>query len=235
MKKLLAFLLTVVMVVTMTVAAHAADGTFMISPTLRPAPSLIGFKNMVEECVAEIIITAYANRHTLPESLRNLIEEAYDVLAKTDDLGSLNDKLADFAKDLNVSTSDFAISDLFDIRMTDCESHETHGAFDITLSPESLSNFVCLLHYKDGLWSVVENAKVTNNGTHLQFTTEDFSPFAIVVNTKTADEPGTSEDDSSEVPGKPGDNSNTAVYAVIMLGSALSVILLARKLRKQSV
>ena len=53
MKKLLAFLLTVVMVVTMTVAAQAADDNFMISPTLRPSPTLIGFKNMVEECVAE--------------------------------------------------------------------------------------------------------------------------------------------------------------------------------------
>ncbi len=235
MKKLLAFLLMVVMVVTMTVAAHAADNSFLISPTLRPAPSLIGFKNVVEECLAEIIVTAYANRHLLPDSLKALIEEAYDILSNTKDLGTLNSKLAEYADKLNVSTSDFAVSDLFDIRMEGCDDHEGHGSFDITLAPESLKNFVCLLHFNNGQWDIVENAVVTNNGTHLQFTADEFSPFAIVVNTKAADEPGTSEDDSSEIPGKPGDSSNTAAYAVIMLGSALSVIVLARKLRKQSV
>ncbi len=224
MKKILTFVLTIVMVVTMAVAAQAADNAFIISPSLKPAPSLISFQNQVEDCISEIIIIAYANRHNLPDDVRELIENAYNTLANTNDVGTLNSGLKALADKYNVSTSDFAISDLFDISMTDCDSHEEHGSFDLVIAPESLKNFVCLLHYYDGKWNIVEDAEVTNNGEHLKFSADEFSPFAIVVNTKDA-----------EAPGKPGDRSNTAVYAVIMLGSALSVVILARKLKKQSV
>lgn len=230
MKKILSFVLTIVMVVTMAVAVQAADNAFIISPSLKPAPTLISFKNQVEGCLSEIIITAYANRHTLPDDDRELIEKAYDTLAKTNDIGTLNSGLKALADKYKVSTADFAVSDLFDLRMTECDSHEEHGAFDLVIAPESLKNFVCLLHYYNGKWNIVDSAEVTNNGEYLKFTSDEFSPFAIVVNTKDVEEPGSSED-----PGKPGDSSNTAVYAVIMLGSALSVVILARKLRKQSV
>lgn len=230
MKKLLSFVLTIVMVVTMAVAAQAADNAFIISPSLKPAPTLISFKNQVEGCLSEIIITAYANRHTLPDEVRELIETAYETLANTKDVGTLNDGLKALADKYKVSTSDFAVSDLFDISRTECDCHEEHGAFDLVIAPESLKNFVCLLHYYDGKWNIVEDAEVTNNGEYLKFTADEFSPFAIVVNTKDVVEPEKPED-----PGKPGDSSKTAVYAVIMLGSALSVVVLARKLKKQSV
>ena len=111
------------------------------------------------------------------------IEDAYAKIVGTQDLASLSDAIKALAESRGMNSADLAVSDLFDISATNCDGHESHGHFDVTLKADSLKNFVCLLHYYNGEWRIVENAEVTNNGEYLEFDEDEFSPFAIVVYT----------------------------------------------------
>ena len=186
MKKLLVACLTIALAIGMSVSALAATGGFISSPSRNPAPELIYGANASEECKAEVTVTAYGDRDQLSVEARQQIEEAYAKIMGVQDLTVLNGELGTAAQELGYNTADLAISDLFDISASDCEGHEAHGHFDITLKPETLVNFVGLLHYYDGAWHVVDSAEVTNNGEHLEFDTEHLSPFAIVVSTADA-------------------------------------------------
>ena len=181
MKKILLICFALVLAASMSISAFAADGGFVSSPIGKPAPVLLDATNSSDDCVAELVITSYNDRDTLPEDTRKLFEEAYSEIKNADNLISLNKSLATIAKDLGIKTTDLAISDLFDISAINCEEHEDHGAFDITLEADALDNFVALLHYYDGEWTLVENAEVQGNGNHLVFEEKVFSPFAIVV------------------------------------------------------
>lgn len=184
MKKLLLLCLAFVMIVSVIIPVSATTGAFVDSPSLNPAPELVEGENEKEECEATIVVTAYGDRDKLAEADRKSIEEAYTIIRGTKDLSTLNEMIAEIAKELGVEVTDLAVSDLFDISDTECTlNHEDHGYFDITLKSNTLENFVCLLHYYNGEWRIVENAIVTNNGEHLEFEEKEFSPFAIVVYT----------------------------------------------------
>lgn len=188
MKKLLLLCLAFVMIVSVIIPVSATTGAFVDSPSLNPAPELVKGENENEECEATIVVTAYGDRDKLAEADRKSIEEAYTIIRGTKDLSTLNEMIAEIAKELGVEVTDLAVSDLFDISDTECTlNHEDHGYFDITLKSNTLENFVCLLHYYNGEWRIVENAIVTNNGEHLEFEEKEFSPFAIVVYTGDAD------------------------------------------------
>lgn len=182
MKKILVVCLAVVMLLSMSLVAFAEPGSFQVSPSTRPAPQLVSGKNVSEGCAAQIIITAYVDRDELPEETRKKIEEAYSMIVGAEHLGKLSEAIAKLAKERGVDVEDLAVSDLFDISATDCNAHVEHGHFDITLKADTLNNFFALLHYYNGEWRIVENAEVTNNGEHLEFDEDEFSPFAIVVN-----------------------------------------------------
>lgn len=182
MKKLLVLTLAALLILTWSVAAFAT-GSFVTSPSTKGAPELVDAKNESEDCVATLLIKSYAERHSLPEDVRAMFEAAYNAIKNTADLTTLNQKLAQLASEKGYAAADLAVSDFFDISSTDCASHDNHGHFDITLKADALKNFVALLHYYNGEWRVVEDAKVTENGTHLEFTEDEFSPFAIVVYT----------------------------------------------------
>lgn len=183
MKKIVTVLLAMMMVLSLGISVFAEPGGFVSSPSRNQAPELIKAENESEDCEAKLIITAYSDRDELSEEARKNIEDAYSDIVGTQDLSSLNDAIKNIAKKLGLNTTDLAVSDMFDISATECNGHEDHGHFDITLKAETLDNFVCLLHYYNGEWRVVDNAKVTNNGEHLEFDEDEFSPFAIVVST----------------------------------------------------
>ena len=189
MKKLVVICLIFVLTVYMSISAFAATGGFVSSPSGNPAPELVVGKNETDGCEAELIITAYGRRDRLSVDARQKIEEAYSIIIGTEDLTSLNKDIGTIAKDLGVSASSLAVSDLFDISSTDCDDHANHGHFDITLKSDTLKNFVCLLHYYNGEWSVVESAEVTHNGEYPEFDADEFSPFAIVVSSEEVDTP----------------------------------------------
>ncbi len=224
MKKVLAICLMMVMVLSMSVNVFAAPDGFVSSPSGNPAPKVVDFDPSDEECTAQLVITPYGDRHDLSDVLRAMFEKAYNSIVNSDDLTKLNAELAKIAADKNITGADLAVSDLFDIHVTGCDYHDEHVDFDITLDADALRHFVGLLHMnKDGVWELVTDAEVVNNGEHLKFSVDSFSPFAIVVDTSsgTTDTPQT------------GDNSMIHIYAIIMAVSALAVIVIAVKSKKQ--
>lgn len=220
MRKIITVFLAVVMLVSATLTVVAAPGNFVKSPSTNPAPELIKGENVSDDCSAELIITAYVNRDQLPEELRLQIEEAYRMIVENPDLSALNAKLAELAEELGVEVTDLAVSDLFDIHYVNCGDHDGHGHFDITLKADTLKNFVCLLHYYNGEWRIIEDAKVIND-THLEFTEDEFSPFAIVVNT------------SEEDPDAPQTNDMLPIYVTMAAVSGLMLLGLAVAYRKE--
>ena len=224
MKKVMAICLTLVMVMSLGIAAFAAPGSFISSPSMNKAPILIGYENESSDCTAKLILTAYADRKTLPENLCAMIEKAYDMIVGTDDLSTLNSGVADLAKDAGVKVTALSVSDLFDLRYVDCSNHDLHGSFRIVIESETLENFVCLLHYYNGEWSIVDSAKVTNNGKYLEFTAKEFSPFAIVVKT----------DAENVTPPYTGDNSAIFICSVVMAISVTTIVVLLATSKKRT-
>lgn len=224
MKKVMAICLTLVMVMSLGIAAFAAPGSFISSPSMNKAPVLISYENESSDCTAKLILTAYADRKTLPENLCAMIEKAYDMIVGTDDLSTLNSGVADLAKDAGVKVTALSVSDLFDLRYVDCSNHDLHGSFRIVIESETLENFVCLLHYYNGEWSIVDSAKVTNDGKYLEFTAKEFSPFAIVVKT----------DAENVTPPYTGDNSAIFICSVVMAISVTTIVVLLATSKKRT-
>lgn len=224
MKKIVAIILTVVLVLGLSLTAVAELGSFIESPSNNKAPELVSAKNEDANCLANVIITAYADREKLSKETQEKLEKAYQMIIGTDDLSELNAKVSEMAKKRGVKVSDLAVSDMFDISSVGCDTHEDHGHFDIALKSDTLKNFVCLLHYYNGEWHVVDDATVTQNGTHLEFTEDEFSPFAIVVNT------------GAEYGSNPqtGDNSNIVWYVVVMAISAVALLIVLMKQKNRA-
>lgn len=224
MKRVFAICLIMVMLLTLSGNVFAADSGFVSSPTGKPAPGVESFDPADDDCTANIIVTPYGEKHELPQELQTMFQKAYEDIVNNDDLTTLNTALAKLVKDMKLDSKDLAVSDLFDIHLTGCDYHEGHEEFDVVLSADMLKHFVALLHMnKEGQWELVSDAQVTNNGTHLKFSVDSFSPFAIVV------------DNAAEESDKNGDDSMIHVFAIAMAVSAAALVVLAVKSKKQSV
>lgn len=211
MKKIIALLLTLALMFTMSINCFA---TFVQSPSNNGAPVIIDDETMneSEDCDADIIITPYAERDTLSAEAKAKIEEAYAEISDSLHSAELCDELAAYCKKNNIDAENLQISDLFDISYEGCTDHHEHGSFIITFKADTLANFVALLHLTDNGWDMIENAKVVRDGTALKFKVDDFSPFAIVVDT--------SEDASSP---STGDNSNITMWIVILAACVVAL------------
>jgi hypothetical protein len=218
MKKALSLALTLLMVITMCLPVFAGPGRFITSPSGVDAPELIESENSNDACNAKVVITAFADRHTLDDATRQKMEKAYNDIVNATDLANLNADLAALAKTMKIDSGKLAVSDLFDISYVDCADHDGHGYFTITLKPETVKNFVGLMHLNGDNWELVKDAKV--EGNNITFTVEELSPFAIVVDTS-AGSPIT------------GDFSNVGFYVVLMAVSAIALILIVFKLKKR--
>lgn len=220
MKKIITVFLIFTMILSMSLAVAADPGAFLNSPSKNPAPVLVDYDNASEDCLAQVIVTAYANRHLLPDDVRAELEAAYKLIVESRVTGALDPVLKDFADALGVNISDLAVSDLFDVRAVGCDAHENHGHFDITLKADTLKDFVCLLHFYNGEIRVVKDAKVTQNGEHLEFTEDEFSPFAIVVNT------------APQEPSTPPTNDNFVFFVTVAVISGLILLVLVINQKK---
>lgn len=220
MKKVLAICLMMVLVVcACAVTVSAASDRFVTSPSGNTAPTVVSAECASEGCTAQLVITPYAEKNELPSSLLALIKKAYSSIADSDDLSKLNADLAAAAAELGIDGVDLKVSDLFDIHYEGCDNHEEHTEFDIVLKADTLHRFVGLLHMnKDGEWELVTDAQVTDNGEHLRFSVDSFSPFAIVV-------------DTSAVGGDSPETGVTVdtiyVYAVVMGVAAAALVVIA--------
>lgn len=224
MKKFLALFVAVVVVFNFSVLAFAAPGSFVQSPSRNEAPQLIGGENESEDCEAKLVITPFKDRSTLSEKALNDIEAVYKILVNCKDLTSLNSSFAKFVESKGLLPVNLAVSDLFDISYYNCDEHDDHGTFRIKLSADTLKNFVGLLHYNNGKWEYVSNAKVLEDGETLQFNIKDLSPFAIVV----------SRDASSIDSPETGDMSYILPVVMCICSAALVVVCVNIKKRKVS-
>ena len=177
MKKIFAFMFACVFALTLTLTAFAG-GAFVASPSAQRAPELVEAVNASEACTAEIVITSYANRASLGEAGAAAMVAAYAEIAAATDLGAMTPALASLADELGIPSTDLAVSDFFDVSYMDCEPHEEHGAFTVTVKPVSAENVCGVLHYVNGEWELlsceVEDGEIT-------FVADSLSPFAIVV------------------------------------------------------
>lgn len=187
MKKVLTLSLALVLLLTMSISAFAAPGGFISSPSGNAAPQLISFSNVNKGCTAILKITSYADRESLTVNEKNEFENAYTSIANTSNVSSLNSELANISSGLNIPTDSLAVSDLFYMNYDNCDSHNEHGAFTIEISAETLKKFVSLMRYDGSKWVLVDDAKVSEDGLHLIFSSEELGPFAIVVSTDSND------------------------------------------------
>jgi hypothetical protein len=176
MKKILTISFVLIILMSTMLTAFAG-GSFVSSPSKNLAPELIEFQNASDACTAQIVITAYADRANLGEKA-DVLTEAYAIIASAQDLGKVDADIADLAKELNIDSADFAVSELFDIRYINCDGHEVHGEFTITIKPTSTENFAAMLHYTGSDWEVIEGE--VKDG-EITFRADLFSPFAIMV------------------------------------------------------
>lgn len=183
MRKILTIIALSLLVFSMTISAFAADngvGSFVQSPSANQAPTLIEGGSEDHECDEPLSIVSYADRAKLSEELRKDIEAVYSDIVGTKNIITLCPALKDVAAELGIPGANLDVSDIFDIS----DHHgKLEGKFDIVLKAETLENFVGLLHYVDGKYELVENAKVEERDgeLHLVFSTNGLSPFAIVV------------------------------------------------------
>ena len=76
MKKILAVVFAVIMVVSAGVMAFAQGG-FVSSPSVNPAPVIVEVVYDEESCEPRIVVTPYSERDTLDEEREEDMNEAY--------------------------------------------------------------------------------------------------------------------------------------------------------------
>lgn len=217
MKKLFAIILMVVMVCTMSLSVAAAPGVFLQSPSFNKTPIVIEFECSDPNWKGDIYITSYGDRNILDVIDREKFEDAYESIRNSNGVSSLIPDIADISENLNISTDNLGISDLFHIGITDA----TDGNFKIKLDADTLNNFVGLVYFEDGKWYVVEDAVI--EGEYLVFSTELPRAFAVVVDV---------DDSIIDVPGT-GDVLPW-VFAAVMVTSAAGIVLLIISYRKRT-
>ena len=223
MKKIVALCLTLVMAVSLCLTALAAPGAFVASPSGNKAPELVSF-TAPDGCNAKLVITPYAERNTLDEATRLVLEEAYKQIANHIQNNDFSKALKALAESKNMTASQLSVSDLFDISYYGCEIHEEHknqGGFTITLKAETLGNLVGVLHMNNMNWENVQVLACDQDAKTVTFFVETLSPFAIVVDNGSG---------SSTPP--TGDNAMAYLGVALVAAAGLVVVLVGAKKKK---
>ncbi|MBQ7939124.1 MAG: hypothetical protein IJ281_01955 [Clostridia bacterium] len=223
MKKIVALCLTLVMAVSLCLTAIAAPGAFVASPSGNKAPELVSF-TVPDGCNAKLVITPYAERHTLDEATRLVLEEAYKQIANHIQNNDFSKALKAMAESKGMTASELSVSDLFDISYYGCEIHEEHkhqGGFTITLKAETLGNLVGVLHMNNKNWENVQVLACDQDAKTVTFYVENLSPFAIVVDNGSG---------SSTPP--TGDNAMVYLGVALVAAAGLVFVLVGAKKKK---
>jgi hypothetical protein len=223
MKKIVALCLTLVMAVSLCLTAIAAPGAFVASPSGNKAPELVSF-TAPDGCNAKLVITPYAERHTLDEATRLVLEEAYKQIANVIENNDFSKALKALAQEKGMAASELSVSDLFDISYYGCEIHEEHknqGGFTITLKAETLGNLVGVLHMNNKNWENVQVLACDQDAKTVTFYVENLSPFAIVV------------DNGSGSSTPPTGDSAMLMYLGVALVAAAALVVVLVNSKKQ--
>lgn len=224
MKKLLVFCLTLILVSVIGLTAFAIDGAFVSSSELNQAPTLIsvvptGSNTNIVNSGNTVVIVPYGLRNTLNDQLKANMDKAYSDIVSNKDLTKLNWNLVDIAAKNQVSGTNLAVSNLFDLHIKNDDGTivlSNGQTYNILLSNETAKNFVCLMKLNNsGSWEIVKDAKLLNN--NLSFTFDYAAPYAVVVNnTVSTSSPKTGDYDFNALA------IMTALSALAFLGLALT-------------
>ena len=172
-KSVVAIISLLVIALTLSVAASAAPGAFVQSPSANGAPTLVESSN--KDCSGEIVITAYRDRANLSAAEIAALEAAYATISDN----TVKSTLQTIADENEIDVAILSVSDLFNIGYKNCADHSGHGAFEVTLDSATLQNFAALLVYENGAWKVVEDAEIKDGKLEAEISA--FGPYAIVV------------------------------------------------------
>ena len=111
-----------------------AAGGFVSSPSANQAPTVVKGENSNKNCNGTVVVTSYANRATLDTAARTVFEQATASIKGSADLTKLNNSLSKIASDNKINSANLAVSDIFNISVSNHAGHENHG------------NFVCNIH-----------------------------------------------------------------------------------------
>lgn len=220
MKKALAICLALVMAVSAAMMVFAAPGGFVSSPSGNEAPVIITVSYEDGSCNPKVVVTPYSERDTLEEEKEDDMNEAYDEIAANKNLSGLCSELSSVAATKNIPVSRLAVSDLFDISAYHNGDHDFCGSITVKVGTEALRNFVALLHRDaDGTWEVVPGVIVNVEEGTITFSADDFSPYAIVVDTGSNAIPDTGAD--------------IYIPAIAMIASAVSLVFVLFSMKKK--
>lgn len=222
MKKVLAICLAVILVASAGVLAFAQGG-FVSSPSGNSAPTIEGVVPGNDSCTPRVVITAYADRETLDDAKEEELNKAYAEIGANADVSKLCPEIKDVTRISGVNYLNCSVSDLFDISVyheAGCDGNHDIGAVKITLSADNLEKFVALIHrHSENDWKIVPDVVVDSDKGTLTFVSDEFSPFAIVINK-----------DATTLP-----NTGSMIYipAIAMVISAISLVAVLVSLKKK--
>lgn len=248
MKRLLAIVLSIVMVLTLTVSVSAAK--FVPSITNKGAPQLVVIdivdgKDVVGyitdadgnqlsteylDCLIISSITEALNGEKLPEGVKEQLLKVYDEFVNGAKLSEVCPDLIEIVKDKwskDKTPDDLVIKDLFDV--TDyCEDIPTHlkdgTVLDLTFDLGIGSGtFITAMVYVDGKWVPVKDCINNGDGTvTVKFT--EICPVAFLV-------PGSGQNMDVVSP-ITADTSSIFAWGAVMLVSLAAIIALVIYRRK---
>lgn len=251
MKRIATLVLAIVLMLTITMSATAAE--FVPSITNKGAPDfvvidkidgkdLVGFitdgdgNKLSDEFLDCFDITslydALNNNPDIPDEIKEALKEAYEALNKSDSkISKVCPAIDEFVKEFwgkDKSADDLVVKDLFDIteKCDDAKTHLVNGStIDLTFDLGIGKNvFVAGMVFVDGKWQPVVNIKNNGDGT-ITVTFDKLCPVAFLV-------PST-QLNSSTVSPTTGDYTSAAIWGGVLLISIASVAVVLIYRRKK--
>ena len=253
MKKALSlFLAVLVMIAPFTVAVSAEN--FVPSITYKPAPELVGetddegrvvigvvvdadgnsLSTEYHECIVITPVSEAEESEDIPEAAAELLLSVYQNISQTDfDLSTLSEDLNKMVENdmgNGKNANDLIVKDLFDVTVLCDELKEQLAPIGNTLTLTFKVSVdknvpVYAMAYKNDKWIPIVKTVNNNNGT-ITCTFEDFCPVAFFVPA------------SSEVnPPQTGDNTDTIIWAVVMIAAIAliaGIVVVSRKQAKKA-
>lgn len=213
MKKLVALCLTLVLALSLSVSAFAANGAFISSPSANKAPVIVNTDPAIK-------VTPYADRNSLADMDTEEMEEAYRQIANVIENNAFSRALKELAKKLGKAASELSVSDLFHVNVEDATPDE-QGGYTITIKLENLENFIGLMQFNGTEWKNVEIISIDKENGTVTFRVTESGPIAVIVDNGTG---------SSTPP--TGDNAMMYLGVCLVAAAGLVVVLVNSKKKR---
>ena len=250
MKKILALVLTVMLLFALAVPAMPVE--FVPSAEQKVDVEIVAITddegnvyqaiieldgevvNVADGREIELVVTVVSSRDTAPnKEIEMALERAVKQVQEAESIADLCPQLVEYVKRMGYELEDFYVYDVFDVSLLEVISKEIveipDGAivkFRLQTDLESDEPFILLCNYEGDKWEIVEDVLLDENGI-LTVRVKDLAPFALLRRVKSGvlPDPGT-----GEIPPSPqtGD-SFPAFYLVGALLCAGAAAVLFRK------